>query len=132
VHIVREVAGPLAIAIRQARLFDQARVAREQLRRLTHQVVSAQEDERQRLSRALHDEAGQALTALTISLELIRDDLPVGFGALRQRVGDAVALTDTTMEQIRLLAQDLRPPSLDAVGLGPTLEAFCRFTTGHF
>ena len=101
-------------------------MANEQLRRLARQIVSAQEEERQRLSRALHDEAGQALTALRISLELIQDDLPVEFDLLRQRIGDAAALTDATMEQIRLLARDLRPPALDAVGLNPTLEAFCR------
>ncbi|MDH4137268.1 MAG: PAS domain-containing protein, partial [Anaerolineae bacterium] len=126
VDIACEVAGPLAIAVQQARLFEQVRVGRERLRRLAEQIVSAQEDERQRLSHALHDEAGQALTALGISLELIREDLPVEFGLLRQRIGDAAALADATMEQIRLLAQDLRPPALDAVGLNPTLEAFCR------
>ena len=125
VDIACEVAGPLAIAVQQARLFEQVRVGRERLRRLAQQIVSAQEEERQRLSRALHDEAGQALTALRISLELIQDDLPVEFDLLRQRIGDAAALTDATMEQIRLLARDLRPPALDAVGLNPTLEAFC-------
>jgi signal transduction histidine kinase len=126
VDIAREVAGPLAIAIQQARLFGQVRAGRERLRRLAQQIISAQEKERRRLSRALHDEAGQALTALKISLELIQADLPVEFGLLRWRMGDAAALTDATMEQIRLLAQDLHPPALDAVGLGPTLEGFCR------
>jgi PAS domain S-box-containing protein len=126
VDIAREVAGPLAIAIQQAQLFEQVRTTREQLRRLAQQMVSAQEKERRRLSRALHDEAGQALTALKISLELIEEDLPAEFGSLRQRLGDAAALTTTTMEQIRLLAQDLRPPALDAVGLNPTMEGFCR------
>jgi signal transduction histidine kinase len=124
--IAREMAGPLAIAIQQARLFGQVRAGREQLRRLAQQIVSTQEEERHRLSRALHDEAGQALTALKISLELIQADLPAEFGSLRQRVGDAAALTDATMEKIRSLAQDLRPPGLDAVDLDPTLEGFCR------
>jgi PAS domain S-box-containing protein len=125
VDIACEVAGPLAIAIQQARLFDKVRTARERLRRLARQIVLTQEEERQRLSRALHDEAGQALTALKINLELIEEDLPVEFSSLRQRIGDAAGLTDATMEQIRSLAQDLRPPTLDAVGLNPTLEGFC-------
>lgn len=93
-------------------------------RLLTQQVVSAQEEERQRLSRELHDEAGQALTALKISLDLIRSDLPET-SPLRQRLGEAVALTDATMEQIRLLAQDLRPPALDTVGLNYAIEGLC-------
>ncbi len=100
--------------------------ANERLRRLARQVISAQEEERQRLSRELHDEAGQALTALKISQELIQADLPAGSGSLSQRLAEVIALTDVMMEQIRLLAQDLRPPTLDAVGLNPTLEGFCR------
>lgn len=100
--------------------------ANERLRRLAQQVISAQEEERQRLSRELHDEAGQALTALKIGQELIQADLPAESGSLYQRLAEAIALTDTTMEQMRLLAQDLRPPALDAVGLGPALEGFCR------
>lgn len=57
-------------------LFEQMQSGREQLRRLAQQVLSTQEEERQRLSRELHDEAGQVLTALKIGLTLIRDDLP--------------------------------------------------------
>jgi nitrate/nitrite-specific signal transduction histidine kinase len=126
VDVACEVAGPLAIAVQQARLFEQVRSSRERLRQLAQQVVSAQEEERQRLSRALHDEAGQALTALRISLELIQEDLPAESSSLHQRMDGAAALTLTTMEQMRLLAQNLRPPALDAVGLNPTLEGFCR------
>ncbi len=96
------------------------------LRQLTRQAVSAQEGERHRVSRELHDEAGQALTALKISLELLQSDLPPEAESLRQRLGGAVALTEETMEQMRLLAQDLRPPALDTVGLNPTLEGLCR------
>jgi len=108
------------------RVFDQVRAGRERLAWLTQQVVSAQEEERQRLSRELHDEAGQALTALKISLELIQSDLPEEAGSLRHRLSEAVALTETTTEQIRLLAHDLRPPALDTVGLNYTLEGLCR------
>ncbi len=123
---VRYYEGALEDITKRRRAEEELRASRERLRRLTQQTVSAQEEERQRLSRALHDEAGQALTALKISLELIQEDLPLESGLLRQRIGDAAALTTTTMEQIRLLAQDLRPPALDAVGLGPTLQGFCR------
>jgi len=108
-----------------ARMFEQVRNNRERLRRLTQRVVTAQEEERQRLSRELHDEAGQALTALKLSLELMKEDLPLESVSLRQRMGEAVELTDETMEHIRLLAQDLRPPALDAVGLNLALEGYC-------
>ncbi len=125
-RLLATVAGQLATAIERARLLEAERAARDRLRWLTQQVVSAQEEERQRVSRELHDEAGQALTALKIGLELMHADLPFESESLRRRMAEAVALTDTTMEQIRLLAQGLRPPALDAVGLALTLEGFCR------
>jgi len=120
------LATQAAIAIENARLFGQLSTARERLDWVSRQLVNAHEEERRRLSRELHDEAGQALTALRISLELVLADLPEEEGSLRQRIGQAVALTDATTEQIRLLAQNLRPPALDTVGLNATLEGFCQ------
>jgi PAS domain S-box-containing protein len=126
VPAVTAFANQTAIAIENARLFEQVQAGRERLAWLTQQVVSAQEEERYRLSRELHDEASQALTALRISLDLIAEDLPAEAVSLRQRLGEAGALTEDTMEQIRLLAHDLRPPALDTVGLNYTLEDLCR------
>lgn len=100
--------------------------SQQNLRDLARQLVMAQEEERKRLSRELHDEAGQALTALKISLELLQTDLPPDFPELRHQLADIIGLADGTMEQIRMLAQVLRPPALDTVGLGPTLDGFCR------
>jgi PAS domain S-box-containing protein len=126
IDLLSALANVAVIAIENTRLFEQVRAGRERLRWLTQQVVSAQEEERHRLSRELHDEAGQSLTALKISLDLIGEDLPVELGSLHQRISEAVALTETTMEQIRLLAYGLRPPALDAVGLNYTLAGLCR------
>lgn len=100
--------------------------AEEAIQRLAKRIVAAQEDERQRISRELHDEAGQALTALKIGLEIIQGDVPSGAENLRQNLAEAIALTDTTRDRIRQLARGLRPPALDTVGLNLTLEDFCR------
>jgi PAS domain S-box-containing protein len=124
--IAQAMADQLAISIDNARLFEQVQAGREQLRQLAHQVVAAQEEERQRLSYELHDEAGQALVALKMTLELILMDLPQEAEPLRQHLSGAVNLADTTMERLRALARDLRPPALDAAGLNPTLEGLCR------
>jgi signal transduction histidine kinase len=125
-EIAQAVADQLTIAIENARLFEQVQLSREQLRRLTQQVVSAQEEERRRLSRELHDETGQMLTALKIGLQLAQADLPAETGPIQERLREAVALTDMTMEQLRALARNLRPPALDTAGLNPTLEGLCR------
>lgn len=113
-----------AIAIKNASMFDQINTSHNRLRVLARKVVSAQESERQRLSRELHDQAGQALIALKISLETIRMDLPHESEHLNHRLQDAIGLTDLTMEQLRVLAHDLRPPSLDTIGLRATLENY--------
>lgn len=124
--LLQGLASQAAVAIQNARLLQQVRAGREKLRRLTQEVVTIQEEERQRLSRELHDEAGQALTALSISLGLIQRDLPPDLSEIGQRINEAAELTGDTMYQLRLLAHDLRPPSLDSLGLNLTLEGFCR------
>lgn len=131
-HLMTILASQAAMAIENAQLFDSHRRARsiaehqrERLRQLTQRIVSAQEEERLRISRELHDEAGQALTSLKISLDLIRVGLPPEQDALRGRLAGVAALADETMETLRTLAHDLRPPGLDAFGLNVALEGLC-------
>ncbi|MBN1814796.1 MAG: sensor histidine kinase [Anaerolineae bacterium] len=123
---IRFLADQMGIALEHVRLSQQVSTAQEGLRRLAREVIVTQEKERTRLSRVLHDQAGQALIALKVHLELIKEDLPPELALLRQRMTDAIALTDETMEEIRTLARNLRPPALDAVGLGPALEGLCQ------
>lgn len=92
------------------------------LRRLSQRLVDAQESERQALSRELHDEVGQAMTALGIELgnmEKIHDSDPVAF---RTMMEDAKRLNADTMRTIRDLAMGLRPSMLDDLGLEAALE----------
>ena len=125
-HLAESVGAQISGAIANARLYEQLELERERLRQLTMRVISEEEEERHRVSRELHDEAGQALTALKISLGLVQSDMPDDEGALRDTLASAVDMTETTMEKIRLLARGLRPPELDAVGLNDTLEGYCR------
>jgi signal transduction histidine kinase len=95
----------------------------EQLQRLTRQMTVIQEDERRRLSRELHDEANQSLMALMISIQLVRDEMDDTQRAVHQRLTEALELTSATMERLRGLAHNLRPPALDTLGLDEALEA---------
>ncbi|HYL80193.1 MAG TPA: CHASE domain-containing protein [Candidatus Acidoferrum sp.] len=94
-------------------------------RRLTQQALSVQEEERQRLSRELHDEAGQSLTGLVLNLQLLDAEVPKDQASLRRRLREAGALARGTAERIRLLARGLRPPALDTLGLNASLRGLC-------
>lgn len=126
VDLLQAFAAQCAVGLENARLFEQVYVGREQLLNLTQRVVAVQEEERNRLSRELHDDAGQALTALRISLDLVREDLPTDAVALRRQMGDAAKLAESIMDQVRRLAQALRPPALKTLGLHAALEGYCR------
>ncbi|MDR3578046.1 MAG: response regulator [Anaerolineaceae bacterium] len=112
--------------LHNAQLFDQVQAASDRLRYLTAQLVSAQEDERRRISLELHDEAGQAMTALQLNLGLIHSSLPNESVEAAHQIRQAINLTEMTMEKIRLLAHNLRPPALDAVGLSEAMEDLCQ------
>ena len=137
VTFFQTVGQQVGVAIQNAQLFEQMLAGRERLRQLTQQVVSAQEAERHRVSRELHDEAGQALTVLKFTLQMMLTDLPgegvnvVNPELLRPHLLEAIALCETTMEGIRLLAHDLRPAALDDLDLNLTLEGFCHDFAEH-
>lgn len=124
-EIIRQIGNHFAIAIYQTRLHEQLEKSREQLRCLSQSLVSVQEEERRHLSRELHDEVGQELTALKIMLDLTFRELPPEYSLLRSRIEESINLTNSTLEKIRSLAKGLRPPALDVVGLGPALEDLC-------
>ncbi|MDX6400504.1 MAG: hypothetical protein QOF27_1110 [Gaiellaceae bacterium] len=92
------------------------RIARDAFRR----VVEAQELERRRLARELHDETGQALTSILLGLKSLEDAL--GADKARAAVAELRELVVATLQDVRRLAVELRPKVLDDFGLVPALE----------
>jgi two-component system sensor histidine kinase UhpB len=92
----------------------------EQMQQLSRQILQAQEEERQRLARELHDEAAQALTSLLVHLRLLeRAHEPE---KAQQNIQKLRELTAQALEEVRRVALDLRPTILDDLGLGAALE----------
>jgi signal transduction histidine kinase len=85
-------------------------------------IIDAQEGERRRISRELHDELGQALTAIKYNLEIIERDLPENLSEGKERLREVETLSAQILVQLRQLSHDLRPPMLDDLGLLPTLR----------
>src|SRR5213075_2768729 len=95
-------------------------LSHERLRALSRRLLEVQEDERRRLARDLHDDVGQALTALKIQLESLGRS-PAGEG--RPRIEECVETTQHTLERVRQLSLSLRPPQLDDLGLAAALRS---------
>ncbi len=96
--------------------------AEEELRRLSQQLVQAQEEERKAISRELHDEIGQMLTALRIELGNLESLRTSTSGEFQSHLADSKALTENLLQSVRSLAMGLRPAMLDHLGLGPALQ----------
>ncbi len=92
--------------------------AEEQLRNLSHCLVGAQENERRRIARELHDEVGQSLTALKLCLDRAS---PARSGTDGSELDVARETVHDLMTQVRSMSLDLRPTMLDDLGLLPTL-----------
>lgn len=113
--------------VERDRLFEAINQQREQLRALNQKLTEIQEAERKQLARELHDEMGQSLTAISINLAAIAQDLPpTRSNNLLDRLNESKMLADQTLEQIRELSFNLRPSMLDELGLVPTLHWYIK------
>lgn len=118
--LLMTVCHQLGIAIENSRLWEELRHKEQVRAQLLNKVVAAQEEERRRISRELHDETGQSLTSLLLQLKVLErtDDIET----TRQRVRELRDLTAQTLEEVRRLSLDLRPAALDDLGLVAALE----------
>jgi PAS domain S-box-containing protein len=113
--------GQAAMAIQNAWLFEQVRASHERLQSLSRRLVEVQESERRYIARELHDESGQALTALMFGLRLMEQEVDHPENLL-VRLAELKLLADEVLEDLHRLAMDLRPASLDHLGLVTALE----------
>ena len=94
----------------------------KQLRHLSSQLLTAQETERKRISRELHDELGQSMTVMKLRLAFIEKNLSEHQAALKQECNDGIQYIDQVIENIRRLSRDLSPTLLDDFGLSAALR----------
>lgn len=119
-HFLEQIAADAAIAIHQATLFEEVQEGQRRLQVLSHRLIDAQEAERKRLARELHDQIGQALTAVQISLQSLQN--APGINAAGGLLEESLAIIDDALQQVHDLSLDLRPSLLDDLGLVATLR----------
>ncbi len=98
---------------------------------LLKRIVTAQEDERARIARDLHDQLGQQLTALRLTLEQHRERLSAS-GPVAPEIERALKLANEIDREVDFLAWEIRPAILDDLGLAAALPRFVREWSGHY
>ncbi len=101
---------------------EELRSLSERLRALSARLLQVREDERAAMSREIHDQVGQALIGLRYHIAALRQTPPVNDAALRGKLAELMAITDSTMITVRDLAAELRPVVLDSLGLAAAVE----------
>lgn len=107
------------------RLFKEARAMEENLRQLSSRLLTVQEEERKHISRELHDEIGQALTAANVSIAMLRAHA-AGDDTFRSKVDTAQRLLEQSMDLVHRFSRELRPSMLDHLGPIAALQNYLK------
>ena len=97
----------------------------DRLKQVLIQLINAQEDERYRISRDLHDEIGQRMTSLILQVRVIKDSVENGKQIALDEINNCVRDLETINKQVRQVFYQLYPPSLNRMPLPKVLDAFC-------
>ncbi|MHC4402022.1 MAG: GAF domain-containing protein [Planctomycetota bacterium] len=123
-QLLTSIGHQIGIAIENARLYEEVQHKEVSRRRLLDKLIDAQEEERKRVARELHDQVGQSLTALIMSLGSTEEMIPSGADEVKSQLAEICSFTAGILEEIRRLMMDLRPALLDDLGLIPAVRSF--------
>ena len=116
------IAQQLALPTENARLRHQAQDREKMLADLLRQTVGAQEAERQRIARELHDATGQSLTAIALGLRGVESMLPADPPVDSAQIKELRSFSTIALGELRQIISDLRPSQLDDLGLVAALQ----------
>jgi signal transduction histidine kinase len=107
-------------------LLQQSKHMQEQLRLLSHQLLLAQEEERKKISRELHDVIAQTLTSINVQLSTLKNKAGLNSKGLERRIARTQRLVVHSVNIVHQFARELRPTVLDDLGLIPALHTFMK------
>jgi signal transduction histidine kinase len=126
-HLLYAIGDQLGIAVEHARLYERLRKARERLRKLARQNLVAEEDERRRIARELHDDTSQSLSGIALQIQALIEmssisgqENPEFITALKK----VQALTVQVHKEVSRLISNLHPALLDTLGLVPAVRQY--------
>jgi signal transduction histidine kinase len=124
--LIADLAGQAGLALSNVRLTEELKLRLEDLKAAQKRLVDAQDEERRRLERNIHDGAQQQLVALAVKLKLADGMVEKDASKAHEFLGQLQAETQTTLEDLRDLARGIYPPLLADKGLAAALEAQAR------
>ena len=130
--LMGSVGNFLGGAVENTQLMNAVKRHREELQRLTGELFHSQDMERKRIARELHDEAGQALTGINLSLESVMRMIPEGSDGVREAIRETRKQVNRTYQDIRRMSHRLHPSMLTDLGLKPTLNDMFDYVCSHF
>ena len=117
--------GNVVAVIEHIRDISEQKKAEEHIHMLNRQLMQAQESERQMLSRELHDTVAQDLSVAKMECDLIYGELLKDRASEAQQVREIIGVLQKTIQGVRNMAYELRPPGLEDLGLVETVYQFC-------
>jgi signal transduction histidine kinase len=124
-HLLHAIGDQVGVAIEEAELYNQLRKERENYRQLARYMLIAQEAERGRVARELHDETSQSLTGLSLNMQAllnIANASDFGDTAFKAKLEQAYNIALQLNSEINKIMKSLRPTALDSLGLGPAIR----------
>lgn len=125
IRLLSSLAEKSSIALANAQLYDSLLSRERDLELLSGARVNAQEEERRRIAREIHDSLGQLLTAIKFNVEIFEDVVNLQGSDERQRIEDIKSLLDNAMSEAREISYNLMPSVLVDFGLAPALQLLC-------
>ena len=107
-------------------LLEQSDLLQAQLRHLSRQLLLAQEEERKKISRELHDEIAQTLTGINVRLAALKTEATRNTKGLQQKISSTQRMVEKSVDIVHRFARELRPTVLDDLGLIPALHSFVK------
>ncbi len=114
------------LATEKTQLIEDLKARETQVRKLSEHLLRVEEEERRRISRELHDEAGQAMLCIRLQLEMIEKTLPGELKKVRESLAATREVTEGVIVEIRRIISDLSPAVLEQLGLASALKQLAR------
>jgi len=123
---LKDSQGTIIGAVETLQDITETKKAEERVKHLSRQIINIQENERESLSREIHDDIGQLLATLKMGIFRVKKKIPEQLSSVREQMNELSYLANKTIREIRGLSHTLHPPVIEERGLTSAIEELCQ------